>query len=172
MRAVGAVCPWGTLGYYEVEVLHAGSLIQFGFCSTDWPGGKGASTKGVGDDGLSWAVDGDRVLKWRAGPKGPESSPFGGVWRAGDVVGLACDLQGGEGGAGRMLVSLNGDFAPPHGTAFDLPPAGLEGGLCPALTAKSGLFRCNLGGGPAGRPFRFAPPSPEYRAMAAAGPSG
>ncbi len=79
----------------------------------------------------------------------------------GDVVGLACDLR-----AGRMLVLLNGDFAPPYGAAFDLPAAGLEGGLCPALSAMSGLFRCNLGGG---RPFRHAPPSPEYRAMAAAG---
>ena len=54
-----------------------------------------------------------------------------------------------------MLASLNGDFSPPYGAAFDLPPAGLEGGLCPALTARSGLYRCNLGGG--GRPFRHAP---------------
>ncbi len=160
------MCPWGGLGYYEVEVLHPGCATQFGFCSLDWPGEKGFSGNGVGDDGLSWGVDGDRVMKWHSESNGP----FGGVWRAGDVVGLACDLlgaAGGAGGCGRMLVSLNGDFSPPHGAAFDLPPAGLEGGLCPALTAMAGLFRCNLGGG--GRPFRHAPPSPEYRAMAAAG---
>ena len=78
----------------------------------------------------------------------------------------ACDLRGG-GGGGQMLVSLNGDFAPPYGAAFDLPAAGLEGGLCPALTARTGLYRCNLG---AGRPFRHAPPSLEYRAMAVASP--
>ncbi len=36
--AAGAVCPWGTLGYYEVEILHAGRDTHFGFCSTDWPG--------------------------------------------------------------------------------------------------------------------------------------
>jgi hypothetical protein len=173
VRAAGAVCPWGTLGYYEVEILHAGRNTQFGFCSTDWPGEKQASNNGVGDDGLSWGVDGYRGLKWHAGRKGPGTSPFGGSWRAGDVVGLACDLRGTEeGGAGQMLVSLNGDFSPPHGAAFNLPPAGLEGGLCPALTAGSGLFRCNLDGGPAGRPFRHAPPSPEYRAMVAGGPSG
>ena len=85
---------------------------------------------------------------------------MGGPWREGDVVGLACDLR-----AGRMLASLNGDFGPPHGAAFALPAAGLEAGLCPALTAQSGLFRCSLGC----RPFRHAPPSPEYLSMAEAG---
>ena len=158
VRAGGAVCPWGGLGYFEIEVLHAGDCTQFGFCSLEWPAHIG---EGVGDDGPSWGVDGDRVFKWHEG----DSGPFGGRWREGDVVGLACDLRAGVGG-GRMLVSLNGDFAPPYGAAFDLPAAGLERGLCPALTAGSGLFRCNLGGG---RPFRHAPPSPEYRAMAAAG---
>ncbi len=60
-----------------------------------------------------------------------------------------------------MLASLNGDFAPPYGAAFDLP-AGLPG-LCPALSAGSGLFQCRLGGL---RPFRYAPPSPDYQPMA------
>ncbi len=166
MRAGGAVCPSGGLGYFEVEVLHAGESTQFGFCSPQWPRRDGFSGEGVGDDGPSWGVDGDRVLKWHPGLNGP----FGGRWRAGDVVGLACDLRGGgAAGGGRMLVSLNGDFSPPYGAAFDLPPAGLEGGLCPALTALSGLYRCNLGCG--GRPFRHAPPSSEYRGMAAA-PAG
>ena len=157
VRASGAVCPCGFLGYYEVEILHtAASNTQFGFCSLEWPAKKGPSDDGVGDDGPSWGVDGDRVLKWHKG----ENVPFGGQWRAGDVVGLACDLQA---GSRRMLVSLNGDFNPPYGAVFDLPAAGLEGGLCPALTADSGLYRCNLGGG---LPFRHAPPSTEYRAMA------
>ncbi len=161
LRAGGTVCPWGGLGYYEVETLSAGSATQFGFCSPEWPAEIGISSgNGVGDDGPSWAVDGHRVLKWHAGPQGP----FGGQWRVGDVVGLACDLR-----AGRILVSLNGDFAPPYGAAFDLPAAGLEGGLHPALTAASGLFRCNLGGGSADRPFRYAPPSPEYCQIASAG---
>ena len=162
VRAGGAACPWGAVGYYEIEVLHAGKGTRFGFCSLDWPAEEGPhATAGVGCDGLSWGVDGDGALKWHDGP-----SPFGGRWRAGDVVGLACDLRGdGSCGGGRMLVSLNGDFGLPYGAAFDLPATGLEGGLRPALTAESGLFRCNLGG----RPFRHAPPSQEYRAMAAAG---
>ncbi len=161
VRAGGAVCPWGGLGYYEVEVLHAGMYTQIGFCSPGWPAKKGHSGDGVGDDGPSWGVDGDRALKWHKGPKGP----FGGRWREGDVVGLACDLRAGNGRCAQMLVSLNGDFAPPYGAAFDLPAARLKGGLCPALSAKIGLVRCNLG---ASRPFRHAPPSPEYRAMAVA----
>jgi hypothetical protein len=155
--AGGAVCPLGGLGYYEVEVLCPGDATQFGFCSLDWLALEGESDEGVGDDGPSWGVDGDRVLRWHKGSQGP----FGRRWRAGDVVGLACDLR--ANGGGRMLASLNGDFGLPHGAAFDLPTAGLERGLCPALTAQSGLFRCNLGGG---RPFRHAPPSPEYRGMA------
>ena len=160
VRAGGTVCQWGGLGYYEVEILHAGSGTQFGFCSLKWPANKGHVGNGVGDDGPSWGVGGDRVFKWHEG----ENGPFGGRWRDGDVVGLACYLRG---GGGRMLVSLNGDFAPPYGAAFDLPAAGLEEGLCPALTAMTGLFRCTLG---AGRPFRHAPPSPEYRARAMASP--
>jgi hypothetical protein len=150
------------MGYYEVEILRAGSGTQFGFCSPEWPARRGESDEGVGDDGLSWAVDGDRILKWHEGPKGP----FGGRWQDGDVVGLACDLRpGGE----QILVSLNGVFAPPYGSAFSLPASGLEGGLCPALSAVTGLFRCNLGGCPTGRPFRHAPPSQQYCTMAAAG---
>jgi hypothetical protein len=159
VRAGNAVCPWGALGYFEVEVLSPGLCTQFGFCSPEWPSEMGLSGNGVGDDGLSWGVDGNRAHKWHQG----QGEAFGGPWREGDVVGLACDLR-----ARRMLVSLNGDFGPPYGAAFDLPAAGLEGGLCPALTAQSGLFRCSLGGRSAGRPFRHAPPSPEYLSMAEA----
>ena len=31
VRAGDAVCPWGGLGYFEVEVLSPGSYTQFGF---------------------------------------------------------------------------------------------------------------------------------------------
>jgi hypothetical protein len=159
VRASSKLCRRAGLFYYEVEILHAGTCTQFGFCSPEFKAEKENSGNGIGDEGLSWGVDGDRALRWHEGPKGP----FGGRWLEGDVVGLACDLRGG-GGPGRMLVSLNGDFAPPYGVAFDLPAAGIEGGLYPALTALSGLFRCNFG---AGRPFRHAPPSPEYQAVSA-----
>ncbi len=161
VRAGGKLCPCGDLFYYEVEVLHAGTCTQFGFCGPHFAAENGDSANGVGDAGPSWGVDGDRALRWHEGPKGP----FGGQWLEGDVVGLACDLRGG--GGGRMLVSLNGSFAPPYGVAFDLPAAGIEGGLYPALTALSGLFRCNFG---QDRPFRYAPPTlPEDLAVTATG---
>ncbi len=160
------MCPLGGLGYYEVEVLCPGRAAQFGFCILSWPTGPGYN-KGVGNDsdGLSWGVDGDSALKRHKG----HQRLFGRQWQEGDVVGLACDLR-----TGRMLVSLNGNFAPPYGKAFDLPMTKLKawGGLCPALTAASGLFRCNLVGAAAGRPFRHAPPSQEYLAMAMAGEWG
>jgi hypothetical protein len=123
---------------------------QFGFADLGWgvAGGPGA-----GLDNQSWAVDGHRISKWHGGAR----QPFGTQWRAGDVIGLACDLSGAAGGA--VLVSVNGDFAPPNGAAFPLPP-GLPG-LRPVLTAGSGRFRCNLAG-----PFRYAPPSPGYAGLA------
>ena len=63
-------------GYYEVEVLRPGSATQFGFCSLEWPANKRHTGNGVGDDGPSWGVDGDSVLKFHEGRKGP----FGGRW--------------------------------------------------------------------------------------------
>jgi hypothetical protein len=59
-------------------------------------------------------------------------------------------------------VSVNGSFAPPHGAAFDLPEG--AAGLCPALSAGFGAFRCNFGSG--ATPFRHAPPDPGFRPMA------
>ena len=164
VRAVSAVCLLGGLGYYEVEILHAGIDLRLGFCSPEWSAetgpeddGKGVGN-GVGDDGPSWGIDGSSALKWHR----KESTPFGGLWREGDVVGLACDMRS---GGRRILVSFNGDFAAPYGAAFDLPVEGLEKGLCPSVSARSGLLRCNLG---RGRSFRHAPPSQEYCAMATA----
>ena len=116
--------------------------------------------KGVGDDGQSWGVDGARICKWHRG----DHVPFGCVWRKGDVIGLACELPSAAGGRGRILVSVNGNFSPPNGAAFDLPP-GLDG-LHPAFSCHLGAVRCNLGGDPA-RPLRHAPPAPDFMPMAA-----
>ncbi len=48
------------------------------------------------------------LARWHAG-----CSAWGGSWAEGDVVGLAL------GGDGRMAVSVNGDWGPPHGVVFD-----------------------------------------------------
>ena len=159
----GCLCPAGAKGYYELQVLIEPSFPQWGFCSTEWARAEEHINKGVGDDKESWGVDGDRVRKWHCGDQGP----FGRAWSKGDVIGLACELppvtcSGGSGG--RILVSVNGDFSPPNGAAFDLPP-GLTG-LLPAFSCFCGAVRCNLGGDPA-RPLRHAPPAADFQPMAA-----
>ena len=161
-------CQAGAKGYYEIEVLDDGPWEpRWGFCRDDW--GEQATFVGVGGGYNSWGVDGEGLLKWQYG----QSEPFGCGWRKGDVVGLACDLnwpgqssgQGGEDGgdlARRILVSVNGDFSPPNGAAFDLPE--YVTGLHPALSCRAAALRCNLGSD-ASRPFRHAPPAEDYRTL-------
>lgn len=58
----------------------------------------------VGDEEESWAVDGDRCLKWHAGDQGA----FGVKWSVGDVIGLVCNRE-----ENQILVSVDGDFSAP-----------------------------------------------------------
>ena len=83
-----------------------------------------------------------------------ETTEWGGVWKVGDVIGVACDLD-----RGVMLVSVNGDFSPPNGVAFGK-------GVKPGLVAGDRLFPIIFGrsvkvvysfGGGAARPLRFVP---------------
>jgi hypothetical protein len=131
---------------------------QFGFCG-EWVRTDGHAAAGVGDDSESWGVDGAQACAWHAQSR----RDFGGTWRAGDVIGLACDLRaaGGGGGGGRLWVSVNGSFAPPYGAAFDLPAAVLR--LYPALSARAGRVRYNFG--PA---WAHAPPGAGYGVFEAA----
>jgi hypothetical protein len=157
VRSRCAVSGAGTKAYFEVEVNHPGNGTQFGFCSPDFASDPGYLPRGTGDDKHSLGADGSRVLRWHDA----NSDPFGSEWRAGDVIGFAVDLGDADVTAGRMLVSLNGDFSSPYGVALDLPP-GLPA-VYAALTAGSGRLTWNLGGV---RAFRFAPPSPDYQAFA------
>jgi hypothetical protein len=132
--------------YYEVEVLTMGLWPQFGWATEGFEAADGYVGSGVGDDKISWGVDGHRVLKWHNGEQ-----PFGREWVTGDVIGFALDLT-----SRTMLFSVNGDYSPPCGVAFtgiDLP----AGWVQPALTAQSGKYRLNFG--EADRPFKFAPPA-------------
>jgi hypothetical protein len=144
-------CPPGAKGYYEIEIVELDSLPQLGFAAAAFERVRGKSGDGVGDDGVSWGVDGVRQRKWH---KGEDDYPF--EWKAGDVVGLACDLE-----AMQVLVSVNGSFDAPNGRVFELDAGAAEGGLFPALTGSSGAVRCNLGA----RPFRHAPPSAAFKAF-------
>ena len=144
----GAVCRAGRAAYMEVTVAVLCDAPQFGFCGPEWQRSDGRAAAGVGDDAASWGVDGARACAWHA----QQRRDFGGRWRAGDVIGLACDMRGGDGGGGRVWVSINGSFAAPYGVAFDLP-AGLPA-LYPALSARASRVRYNFG-----PTFKYAPPA-------------
>ena len=89
------------------------------------------------------------------GENGQNSRAWGAIWKAGDVIGVACDLD-----RGAMLVSVNGDFAPPNGVAF---PKGVQPGLAtgpklfPAFSGRDLTGAYNLGTDPEGYPFRTLP---------------
>ena len=99
-----------------------------------------------------------------------------GRWKKGDVIGLACDLRDRPavhhqlastpedtpvGGA--IWVSLNGEWSPPYGRLFHLPP-GLSG-LHAALSGCYTSVQCCMDGGENG--WRFSPPYPGFEPMSA-----
>ncbi len=112
-----AVYLFGGLGYYAVEILYAWMGTWFSFCSLEWSAEKGPCDY----DGPSWGVDQSSVLN-----SGPEvaSGPVKPLRRAVAGGGRACDACVLLDGGGRMLGSLNGEFVPSYGPAFDLPAAG------------------------------------------------
>ena len=109
--------------------------------------------------------DGTYLLKWDDGDsqdrvKTPEQlqaadgdeARWGAAWQAGDVIGLACDLD-----RGALVVSVNGDFAPPNGVAFarGLRPGPSAGpALFPAFSGRDMVVSYNLGADLERRPFR------------------
>jgi len=145
-------CPADSKAYYELVLLaELGkySCLQCGFACAAFTSQLGYSEEGVGDDAVSWAVDGARQIKWNAG----EQEAYGCQWKQGDVIGLACDLQ-----AMQMLVSVNGSFAPPNGRVFVLPPEVKLSGLFAAFSCGAGMVGYNLGEAP----FKFDPPTADY----------
>jgi hypothetical protein len=147
-------CPMGSKGYYELEILERDwSFPRCGFASASFQSVRGASGGRVGDDEHSWAVDSKSQYAWHKG----ETKPYKCKWKPGDVVGLACDLDGMQ-----VLVSVNGSFAPPNGLVFEsdfeLAPHAVHGGLFAAFTGRWGELRYNLGEAP----FKYAAPSSEF----------
>ena len=84
--------------------------------------------------------------------------PYKCTWQAGDVIGLACDLN-----TMQMHVSVNGSFAAPNGAVFELDPDTAGDGLFAAFSGVSGKVRYNFGE----VPFQHAPPAADYQAFAA-----
>jgi hypothetical protein len=143
-------CPMGSKGYYELEILECDTYYpRYGFASSSFQSVRGASAGRVGDDEHSWAVDGENH---QARHKG-ERKAYECQWKTGDVVGLACDLDGMQ-----VLVSVNGSFAPPNSLVFELAAHDVHGGLFAAFSARRGELRYNLGQAP----FKYAAPSSEF----------
>ena len=161
-------CPLGGKGYYELEILDRDDKCpQYGFAAVFKKGSRstfervrGSSNEGVGNDAHSWAVDGERQLKWhnRKFQGFFDEKTYPCTWQTGDIIGLACDLD-----VMRMHVSVNGSFAAPNGVVFELDPDAVCDGLFAAFSGKSGKVRYNLGEAP----FKHEPPAADYQAFAA-----
>ena len=146
--------------FYEVEVLALPTehdvTTQFGWAAGGFAvDTAAASNDGVGDDAVSWGLDGVRLKAWHKGNK-----DYGRRWKAGDILGLAVDT-----GSGAVLFGLNGSWQAPMGLAYTgqaFPAAGLY----PALSALSSTteltVRVNLGYWP----WRYGPPDASFRAVA------
>jgi ankyrin repeat protein len=137
--------------YFELQVVEVIGIMQFGFCTKGYEQRRNPQGEGVGDDQYSWAVDGDRSLKWHNG-----STNYGSTWAVGDVIGFAVDMR--SQAAAVMSISVNGSFAAPNGIAFDNIAAPY---LTPAFSATSGQYRVNFGD----RPFAYAPIGEQYMSV-------
>jgi hypothetical protein len=142
-------------GYYEIEILERDSMYpQYGFAAAAFAHVFGASDEEVGDDGHSWAVDGETQRTKHKGESGEYECD---QWKNDDVIGLACDLD-----KMQMHVSLNGSFAAPNSVVFELAPDAVGDGLFAAFSGKTGKVRFNLGEAD----FRNAPPAVDFQAYA------
>ena len=134
-----ARAPRNSRVFFEVTIERCVGVVQLGWigsvvrCDQE-------SGDGVGDDQVSWGVDGIRLKKWAGG-----DTPYRTArkWRDGDVIGCAADLARGD-----LSFALNGVWSGPDGVAFrgiTMP----ENGLAPAVTGGYG-FACvvNLGDRP------------------------
>ena len=94
---------------YEV-VLETGGVLQIGWATM---GCKFSTEEGVGDSPDSYAYDGSRVQKWNC-----DYAEYGEPWGAGDVIGVAIDLDNGTVSYARNGVFLGIAF---QDVAFDAP---------------------------------------------------
>jgi len=150
-------CPRGSKGYFELEILDIGEKYRhrYGFATGRCKRVPGVSNAGLGDDDQSWAVSG----KGNKARHNGNAQPYACNWRAGDVVGLACDLSLDN---TQILVSVNGSYSTPNGSIFKLDPATVHDGLFAAFSGASGKVRCNFGE----QPFKHAPPSAGFSPFA------
>lgn len=143
--------PPGGVIYYEIEVLAAEGIPQFGFATSEFKAEDDYSGDGVGDDNDSWGVDGTRNVKWHGG----ETTAWGCSWATGDIIGIAANVA-----TGKMAVSKNGSWSDePCGVVFEHD--GLKAGIYPALTASGYKVRYNFDGQVHG-PYAHGPPPESF----------
>ncbi len=87
--------------YFEIHILRV-HVSQFGFCTAGFEARDEPRGQGVGNEYMTWAVDGYRRQKWR----NDEFGSFGVPWCNDDVIGF--DIVMRQAGAAVMLVSVNG----------------------------------------------------------------
>jgi hypothetical protein len=134
--------------YFEIQVVLFVDDIQFGVCTHGFEMREGPQGGGTGDDAWSWAVDGERQMKWHKA----RDEAYGSKWAVGDIIGFALDMR--TAGAAALSVSVNGSFAAPNGVAFNAIDAPY---LSPSFSGN-GRYRINFGD----RPFSHAPPDTAY----------
>lgn len=115
--------------YYEMQVLKAHGLPQFGFSLKDGIPIANANTGvGTGDNNRSWALDGMRKRKWHGA-----DIPWKGSWKDGDVIGLAANVD-----KGMIAVSKNGDWGEKEENGFGVVfcDKKIQQGVFPCFTGQ------------------------------------
>ena len=133
--------------YYEFEIVASDDGVpQMGFALKKgaWAEVQDEHTgEGVGDDALSWGLDGVRGAKWHDG-----DAPWPRKWEVGDVIGLAANVD-----AGKIAVSKAGDWAQEgYGVVFEAEA--IKAGVFPCFTAMDLKLRVAL----AEEDCKFGPP--------------
>jgi len=143
-------CPLGAKAYYEIEITTSSTVAMYGFATGDF---ERSSRFGVGTNKHSWAFDGVENCRWHNSSEKIELN-----WKAGDVVGLACDLDSAD--SMKIMVSVNGIFQHQH--TFTIDRDAVTNGLFAAFSeGKEGKICYNLGE----EPFKHKPPSEVFKAF-------
>lgn len=139
--------------YHEVKLgaIAPSRCVQLGWLTDRFTEGP-FDGEGVGDDEHGWAVDGLHHKKWH---NGEESAPWFRDWMAGDVIGLAIDIDG-----GRMQFSLNGAWEEDAEMSFQSSNCS----LFPAVSME-GLYTMHI----PQTTWQFSPPSDAFQAWCDSG---
>lgn len=134
--------------YYELEVLRNDGCSQFGFAKED---GVVLSNQhvnaGAGDNGTSWAVDGQRCVKWHDG----NQVEWAGSFEVGNVLGLAANID-----KGMIATSKNGDWGGQEdGFGVVFTDASIQEGVFPCITCSIFELKYCLDKGS----FKYGPPA-------------